>query len=289
MSTELTEKIRDIEQRHARRRGRGAEKGGAEPLATGWAAVDAALGGGLLRGGLHEWLGIAEGGDEADRNVTLSARPTMRTAKQTDNSHWRPALSVAVHLAWRAVDASAAGERVVWVGRNCFPYPAALVRAASGDGRLLERSLFVAAVSAADRVWAVELALRCAALGMVVADGSGLDMPATRRVQLAAKNAGAAAILLRPAGERRVVSAAQTRWLVRAEPSEYDSYMALARPAWRVELLRCKGRRGESAAEAWRLEWDHDTGTLHSSAAMADQAGAAEVRAVGAACGVRSA
>ena len=48
----LTELVRQIEQRD----GIGSS-GSAEPLATGWAALDAVLGQGLVRGALHEWFG----------------------------------------------------------------------------------------------------------------------------------------------------------------------------------------------------------------------------------------
>lgn len=233
-------------------------------VSTGWASVDAAIGGGLACGGLHEWLGMeSASGETAASGVGA----------------WRPPLGVFIHLAWRALAAHEAGLWTVWIGRKCFPYPAAMPRGADGDRSLLERSLFVAPRTLGDRLWAMDVALRSSAVGTVVGDGSALDMAATRRLQLAAKQHGTLVLIARPAWERGLLSAAQTRWLVRYAPPEIradgesSSGVKGSRvrtegpnPRWTVELLRCKGMHVQGAEGCWPLEWDRAACTLNLSA-----------------------
>jgi len=123
------------------------------------------------------------------------------------------------------------------------------------DHALLSRSVFVDPPDAGARVWAIDAALRCPSVAVVVADGSGLRLSASRRLQLAAESGRALALLARPPWERVVLSAAATRWLVqRAPPSVSEA----ARPAWTLRLLRARGGGGAGAATAFA---DPDAGT----------------------------
>lgn len=178
--------------------------------------------------------------------------------------------------AWGLGEARGA-TRVLWIGESVWPFPAALlgrweVREVCGgrgslaegtaptwaldvDGALarvelelaevagpvrpsLEHTMYVAPRDPAARLWAVDAALRCASIAVVVFDGSGMEMAATRRLQLAAQVRGGVALALRPAEEARALSAATTRWLV--GPSRVDAEETV-RPRWSVELRRTKG------------------------------------------------
>ncbi|MEK6799868.1 MAG: hypothetical protein AABZ12_12955 [Planctomycetota bacterium] len=260
----LLERIRSIERRHAQCRGDAAPAKPIGVLETGWASVDAAIGGGLTRGGLHEWLGN-------------ESAATTSEVRQHARNPWRPPLCVLVHLAWSALDADRAGLWNVWIGRRCFPHPAVLLRGSVGDRTLLERSLFVSPLTPTDRLWAMDLALRSPAVGVVIGDGSEFDMAATRRVQLVAKNHETLALLARPPWEHGELSAAQTRWLVRQESVIHRDRSDSSNPQWRVELLRCKGMRWEQAQGVWNLEWNRAACTLRVSASVADSAGDASV------------
>lgn len=226
---------------------------------TGWAQVDAALGGGLARCGLHEWR------------------------HDDDQLHARCApMQAFIHLAWQALlhderHCPGMARRVVWVGRAVWPCAEALVRgmrvgvrAMFGqrcprlwpDARLVRQSLLVddgACGARAERgacgarLWAIEQAVRCPGVCAVIADGAGFDLAATRRLQLAA--ADALLLVARPHERRPTLSAASTRWRVRAEPSgALPASLAelLAARTWRVppepacvvELERIKGRGG---------------------------------------------
>lgn len=126
-------------------------------------------------------------------------------------------------------------------------------------GPLFEHSLFVDPGSgyaqAGQRLWAIDTALRCPSVTAIVADGSGLPMAATRRLQLAAAAGDALVLLARPPVEVGEVSAATTRWAVTrahgtaTEPGteqqiDGDLPSDAAPPRWRVELLRAKGSQG---------------------------------------------
>jgi hypothetical protein len=241
-----------------------------------------------------------------------------------------PAVCVLTHLAWQALtqadhDAEAEGRTmpgdpgaryVVWIGRAVRPYPHLLLRgcppfsrfassrqstANVRDRLLLERSLFIDPPDDRTRLWAIDLALRCPALSAVIADGRGLSMSQTRRLQLAAEAGGTLALLARPPEEAGELSAARTRWRVSPTPSATD------RPRWNIELLHRKGARGDlnvtTTGEAratrppavvaeephhernhtlpgakagmrhWLLEWNHVQGVVAVPADVVDRSG----------------
>ncbi|MHC5023559.1 MAG: hypothetical protein ACYTGG_06560, partial [Planctomycetota bacterium] len=152
---------------------------------------------------------------------------------------------------------------------------------------LLRRSLFVDPPDGAARLWAIDLAARCPAVAAVVADGRGLRLAHTRRLQLAAERSGSLVLLARPPGELRELSVAGTRW--RLERTRSSG----ANPRWRLELLRCKGsRRGRAAGgggarsegsgdtnaateamscSGWMLEWDRVQGAVCLPADVVDR------------------
>jgi hypothetical protein len=206
---------------------------------------------------------------------------------------------------------------VVWIGRAVWPHVHGLVRrepvaeaetakssvggSTIGDRGLLRASLLVDATTTAERLWALELALRSSATVAVIADGSGFDMVATRRVQLAAEASGGLALLARPPSERSILSAATTRWMVRpravvherrAECWSNDSAAQahgdlLRLHGWWLELVRRKSRgvdlrRGATAAKGsldghpfgWPLERDDATGAVAVAADVVDRSGA---------------
>jgi hypothetical protein len=271
------------------------ERRAASAVLTGWGRVDALLGvrgpmkecepaPGLARGVLHEWCGAAAG-------------PRAR---------WTPPLILLAHLAGRALAAaeepgSAGGaeppRHVPWIGRAVWPYPVLLARpgAAAGAGEagaLVERSLCVDPPDAARRLWALALALRSPSVAAVVGDARGLDLTATRRLQLAAEAGGALALLARPPQEERRLSAAATRWRVRLVPT---CGSAPRFPRWSVELLRVKGiqeLRGAPSSgrgrmggeELWGgiMEYDRAQGLVVEPSELADRSGPAPAEACGA-------
>lgn len=107
------------------------------------------------------------------------------------------------------------------------------------NATLLEHSIFVdpgrTENGEGETLWAIDTALRSPGVTAIVADGTGLGMAATRRLQLVAADSSALVLLARPPDEAGEVSAATTRWLVEREAGWER------RPRWRVRLLRAKG------------------------------------------------
>ncbi|WP_434615326.1 ImuA family protein [Azospirillum sp. B2RO_4] len=141
-----------------------------------------------------------------------------------------------------------------------------------------DRLVAVRAVRPVDALWAMEEALRCSALSAVLGELEGLDLTASRRLQLAAESSGVTGFLLdvsagassgrgRLAEGRRTegLSAAVTRWRLTAAPSLDGEEDAAPRPAggppglgeprWSVALERCRGGRPGH----WTLAWDGES------------------------------
>lgn len=211
---------------------------------TAWPEIDESLpDGGLARGAVHEWIG------------TLDSESDRRRA-------WRPPLGLMIHLVQQVHAATDAG-RIVWIGPAVWPYCLALC---GQDASLLDRSLFIRARNAAERLPAAVLVLRSRAVTAVIVDGSGFNVTTTRRLQLAAEAGTALCLVARPPWERECLSAARTRWLVRSSPSPGQTQR------WIVELLRCKGLQPicSEAPPRWSLERDHATRNVVMASDLGD-------------------
>lgn len=198
-------------------------------FATGHAAIDAAFGGGLGVGRLHE----AYGGEAG----AVTGFVAMLALCAGDAA--RPLLWVRTDAAERAGGRFDAGGFV----------------ALGGD----PRTLFMArARDDAEALRVAADATRCAALGVVVLELWGAardyDLTASRRLVLAAASSGVTLLLGRVAADP-VPSAAETRWAVRAAPSHPLEADAPGHPRLDLDLLR---RRAGRAGLAWRAEWRCD-------------------------------
>ena len=258
-----------IDQMRAIEAGRGGFGGPAStcPMPIGLNLLDEALpGGGLRRGAVHEWFGVAEADAAQDTQQQCGGRGRWAT-----DPHWSPPLCLLAHLAAAALSRTPEGDPsrwVVWIGARVWPYPHLLARRRDGP-ELLARTFLIRTPDDVTRLWAIELALRSAA-GAVIADGSRLDRAATQRLQLAAESKGSLCILARPPGERTALSAATTRWWVSSSPSTRTG------PRWTVQLLRCKGEQpAPGAVRPWTVEHDWATGDLGVLPHVADRSGKA--------------
>ena len=200
-----------------------ADDPGSLPL--GVEPIDAALGGGLTRGALHE---IAAPGEAHLATATGFATGLVSTQEK--------------RLVWLAEDMA--------LGESGVPYGPGLMDFAFAPERLLT----VAAAHTRDLLWAMEEALRCHAVGAVIGElrHGALDMVAVRRLSLAAAESGALALLVR-ASPVDDASTAATRWIVGAAPGG-DRHARFA-----AQLVR--NRRGPLGA--WILQWSDDDERFH--------------------------
>lgn len=200
--------------------------------ATGVDAVDAVLGGGLMRGQLHEVYAATPADATAAAGFTAALAIGMETAARPvlwlRSRHVGRTVGIVQGDGWAALGGAP--------GRCLFGLP--------GDPLNLMRA-------ACD-------ALRCGGLSAVILESwgrmAGLDLTASRRFTLAAEMSGTAMLLLR-IDAAVVASAARTRWQIASAPSRAFPGHAPGMPSFDIELLRQKsGPSGMS----WRLEWDCD-------------------------------
>jgi protein ImuA len=145
------------------------------------------------------------------------------------------------------------------------PYPPGLMEFGLDPARLI----FVQGRDVPSVLQAGLEGARCAALGGVLieiwGEARALDLTASRRLALAAKESGTLVLLARVAAQP-CPSAAETRWQVQAAPSRALAANAPGNPAVSLSLLR---QRGGLAQGVWHLEWNRDSRTFETRSADA--------------------
>ncbi|RIA43730.1 protein ImuA [Hephaestia caeni] len=198
--------------------------------ALGVPAIEAALGGGLARGRLHE-IFAATPGDVA----AAAGFAAMLAARLGDTA---PIVWLRQDEAERTAHLHAPGLAELGID------PARLVLGVAADPLMLLRV-------------AAEI-VRCDEVGVAVIESwrqpRPLDLTASRRLAVAAEASGVTALMLR-VDAAPAPSAAHTRWQVAAAPSQPLEAKAPGFPALDLTLLR---QRGGVAGQHWRVEWDRD-------------------------------
>src|SRR5688572_23875767 len=195
-------------------------------LALGVGAVDAVLGGGLSCAALHD----------------LSATPV----------HLGAAAGFALALAALSPEKA---KQTLWIATDFGMLETGALYGPGLDHIGLDTArLLVARVARpVDALFAMKEALKCRALTTVIAEINGeVDLTATRRLTLAAREGGALGLLLRHKPSD-APSAARTRWKVSPAPSVPDEFGGLGATAF--HLLLTRNRRGPCGT--WTLTWDH--------------------------------
>jgi len=238
---ESSSSLAGLRRRVARIAASGASSGPATAgaLASGHAGFDAALGGGLAVGRVHE-LFAADMLDAASA-AAFAAMLALRAGGEAPLLWLRPA------------DAERKAGRLYAPGlAEIGGDPNRMLLVETGDARAL--------------LAAANDAVRCAGSAAVVVESHGrlpaFDLTAGRRLALGAREAGTTLILLRIAAEP-VPSVAETRWRVAAAPSRDLEAGAPGAPAFDLELLRW---RAGPAGACWRLEWNRDEQAFRDAA-----------------------
>ncbi len=233
------------------------------PLPFGPPDIDAALpGGGLARGALHEVLGTGSDLHHAAVAARFAAGVLARLPG--------PVLWVMERADLFAPGLAGAGlhpDRVVYA-RAPRQHPGG--KAGGRSGVLL----------------VMEEGLRHRGLAGVVAELSGpLSLTASRRLQLAAEDGGAMALVLRRPWTGDVsagATAAATRWQVGALPSapampHAPDVPGLGQVRWRLNLLRCRGGRPRT----WDVEACDAKGRLGVVSPLVNRPAAAALARMG--------
>lgn len=130
-----------------------------------------------------------------------------------------------------------------------------------------DRLLMVEASRDGQILWALEEALRSNAVAGVVAAVDTLTLLASRRLDLAAREAKATCLLLRTR-EPKDISAARRRWRIVPAPSAPHPYDPDAPGAPRLKAVLTRSR-GEPPGD-WILEWDDEAHRFRLAAGLAD-------------------
>ncbi len=129
--------------------------------------------------------------------------------------------------------------------------------------------LTVCAGRRTDALWAIEEAIASCAVSLVIAEISGIDFTASRRLQLASERSGVPVILILPYSTEGA-SAATTRWRVRPMPSAPNRYDARAPGAarWYAQVERSR-QAPALAGQGFNLELDDETLSLRVASRLA--------------------
>ena len=211
-------------------------------LSLGVPALDTVLGGGLVHGALHEIAARGEAHVPAAVGFALgviaSSCPALCRAFKEDVDGRDKPKHVRRTVLWIAEDMALA--------ESGAPHGAGI----DDFGLASERLVMVTTAHRRDLLWAMEEALHCRAVSVVIGEmrAGGIDGVAVRRLSLAAADSGALALLLR-ATPSSDASTAATRWIVGAAPSM--TRHSPSAPRFAVHL----GRNRYGPVGSWILEW----------------------------------
>lgn len=150
----------------------------------------------------------------------------------------------------------------------------------AGLGLDTRRLLMVETPKEGQILWALEEALKSRAVAGAVAAVDGLSLLASRRLDMAAREAAAPCLLLRGQPPRDI-SAARRRWRIRPAASGPHPFDEEAPGAARLVAALTRSR-GEPPGE-WTLEWDDETHRFRLASGLADHGLAPDGRAIAAA------
>ena len=118
------------------------------------------------------------------------------------------------------------GQRwLAWIAPPHAPYAPALAQ----SGIAPERLLLVSTEKTADRLWAIEQALRSGSCAAVLAWLDAADDRWLRRLKLAAETGRTLAVLLRPVRRRATASPASLRVVLEPTPAGLDLWLVKSR------------------------------------------------------------
>ena len=145
----------------------------------------------------------------------------------------------------------------LWISSSRKIFPPAL----KSFGLQPERIIFLHLNKEKEILWAIEEALKCSALSVVVGEIKEIDFTSSRRLQLAVEQSRVTAFIIRSNYRKLNTTACVSRWKVThltsipvlygTNENEVDELPGIGFPKWKVELLRM--RNGKSGS--WAIHW----------------------------------
>ena len=169
---------------------------------------------------------------------------------------------LAMQLAKRVIEAAQGCLVVTDRWRRFYP-PAAIASGIETKDLIVVRSSDSKIMSAAEELWALDQALRCPGVSVVLAWLDKVDPLQFRRLQLAAESGKALALLLRLARVKALPTWSDVQLLVKPIARTAASAKRSENRFCEVTLLRQRGRAGSHTLEGTSIELEIDeTGTL---------------------------
>ncbi len=192
-----------------------------------------------------------------------AAAPGLEEAAGAEARDWAPAAAFALHRAGAGDDP----RPVVFVATRAWERERGRLSVRGLLGLGAGEVLLVRAERDEAALWALEEALKSGAVKGAVGTVLAPSFTATRRLDFAAREGRAVAVLLRAAPDGGL-SAARRRWRISALASARHPFDPRAPGAARLraELVR----RRDGPPGAWTLEQDHETHRLRLAAGLAD-------------------
>lgn len=151
----------------------------------------------------------------------------------------------------------------LWISTERIAYPPAL----KAFGISPDKIIFVDLRSDTEALWALEEALHCAALPVVIGELRELNFTQSRRLQLAVEQSRVTAFIHRRSPRRENTTASLSRWKIVPLPSAPEAGLpGVGFPRWQVSLLKVRNGRPGS----WVVEWT-PSGFRHAPAAQLTQ------------------
>jgi protein ImuA len=230
-----------------------------ERVKCGWPVLDGALGGGFVRGAVHEFLAPVEGAVGQVLAWRVAVRALGRGVVSDRGIEGAPFKSSGT-----TESSDSEGRWLLYIDTQLDLYPPAVAQWRVPLGRLL----VVRVGSLREALWVCEQALHCRALAAVILPVRTLDAHVSRRLQLAAEAAGGLGLLIRREGGGGASFAASSLQVV-PHPGRAG--------VTRVEVTVLRVREGRPG-EPLLLEWTDASDHVYSPAVSADGAGAARRR-----------
>jgi protein ImuA len=137
----------------------------------------------------------------------------------------------------------------LWIGSKQTLYPPAL----TSFGIAPEKIIFIELQKEKEILWAMEEALKCSGLAIVVAEIKDLSFTASRRLQLAVEQSLVTGFIIRHNPININPTACVSRWQIKPVRSAPEEGMpGVGYPRWNVTVLKVRNGKGGS----WMVEWN---------------------------------
>ncbi|TAD85594.1 MAG: Error-prone repair protein ImuA [Bacteroidetes bacterium] len=140
-------------------------------------------------------------------------------------------------------------DSIIYVGTRHFVYPLALTQYGLEPWQLV----FVQPNHKKAGLWAIEEALKCEGLTVVIAELEALSFVESRRFQLAVEGSGVTGLLLNLNPKAKSTTASIARWQIGCKNSKaINALPGVGHQQWLVNLQKIRhGKPGQ-----WAVEWD---------------------------------